>query len=163
MTMWQREVVEEKQKVVEVSKNTPLLDLKLPMYTKVVCRQDLPSLEGAPSSSSRPPDAEETRSSPTTRPNTAGDEEHSSKKAKMSLAKKLRIDRVTEEMASCIRVVKIGGEELYTIDEPDADPLEHNTLDELYEHGREVPECLWSDGSIDEKPPEPERWIDKAA
>lgn len=71
---------------------------------------------------SRPQADEEPRSSPTTRPSVAGDEEHSNKKAKMSPAKKLRIDRVTEEMASCIRVVKVGEEELYTIDEPDADP-----------------------------------------
>ena len=88
------------------------------------------------------------------RPSVAGDEEHSTKKARMSPAKKLRIDKVTLEMASCIRAVKIGEEELYTIDEPDADPLEHNTLDELYdfdfedthEGGEEVPETLDKDG-----------------
>lgn len=66
------------------------------------------------SSASRPQANEEPRSSPTARPSVAG------KKAKMSPAKKLRIDRVTDGVASCIRVVKVG--ELYTIDEPEADP-----------------------------------------
>ena len=153
MAVQESENVQEK-KTVEVTDDTPLLDLKLPMDTKVVYKQDTPGTTSAPSSASRPQADEEPRSSPTTRPSVAGDEEHSTKKARMSPAKKLRIDKVTLEMASCIRAVKIGEEELYTIDEPDADPLEHNTLDELYdfdfedthEGGEEVPETLDKDG-----------------
>jgi hypothetical protein len=132
MAVQESEDAQEKKKM-EVTDDTPLLDLKLPMDTKVVYKQDTPGPVSAPLSASRPQGDEEPRSSPTTRPSVAGDEEHSTKKAKLSPAKKLRIDKVTEEMASCIRVVKIGEEEHYTIDEPDADPLEHNTIDELYD------------------------------
>ena len=132
MAVQESEDAQEK-KIMEVTDDTPLLDLKLPMDTKVVYKQDTPGPVSAPLSASRPQGDEEPRSSPTTRPSVAGDEEHSTKKAKLSPAKKLRIDKVTEEMASCIRVVKIGEEEHYTIDEPDADPLEHNTIDELYD------------------------------
>ena len=158
------------QQMVATTPDAPVLDLKLSMDAKTAYKQDVPLGVGAASSSLRP-EIDEPRSSPTTRSNAEGDDEHSSKKARMSPLKKLRIDRVAEDMVSCIRTVSIGDEELYTIDEPDTDPLEHNTLDEIYDFeyddspvdGKELPECLWYHGETDEKPPEPEGWIDKVA
>eukprot|EP00435_Cladocopium_sp_Y103_P018692 s1844_g4.t1 len=59
------------------------------------------------------------RGSPTTRLHEVEPDEHESKKARVEMAKKQRLDRISAEHASMVRMVKFAEEERHTMDEYD--------------------------------------------
>ena len=106
----------------------------------------LPLLASASASSSATPD--EPRSSPTRRGST--DEGGLPKKAKTSPIKKPRVERISEEMEANIRTIKLGDQELFTMDEPEVNPEDFAEQEISFEEDADVgelPNWLWFDGS----------------
>lgn len=77
------------------------------------------------------------------------------------MQKKARINRMKDEMDAMVRAITIGDEVFYTLDEEiyygESEDLEWDT-EEI-----QIPEELWLDGTQEEKPKDPEDYIDKIA
>ena len=162
-TLVQEESEKSKGDVLEVDDDTPLENLKVPLSTQIRFR-GTSSASGVQQPASLPAGA--LASSPTsTRSAEGGDEEHVAKKLKGSPAKKLKIGQVKEEMEACIRTVRFGNLEFYTVDEPEVDgeDINSNLFSDSFCHEEPsaIPDCLWADGV--EKPGEPDRNVDAVA
>ena len=146
---------EKNKEVLVVDDNTPLEALMQPGALTIEFK---PS--GGASSSAHSA-AGEARSSPTTRSLEEKTEEREGKKQRTEDVKKARINRMQAEMEEKIRTITVGDEVFYTLDEE----LEAEKDDDLDWDSVEVqiPEELWTDGTQDEKPKEPEAWIDSIA
>ena len=99
------------------------------------------------------------------------EEELNAKKARVADSKKQRINAITSQHAQMIRMVKFGTEEYYTMDSYDSDLKQdefHDDDNDLWAGEEEVlvagvPEALWHDSSLDERPPTPEQWVEDLA
>ena len=148
-------------KVLEVDDNTPLEALMNPGDVQIRFRSGASasgSNEGV-SSSSR------TTSTPTRTLDDQGDG-HIDKRVKTDANKKQKISRLAADHEGKIRMIKIGQEEYYTLDEEDVIPEEWWIDDEalMNEDGVcDVPMDLWKDFLGEEKPQAPEKWVDDLA
>ena len=143
--------------------NTPLENLKVPVTTQMRFRGS--SRSGRAHQSTILP-AETLSSSPTSsRAAEEGNEEHAAKKLRNNPIKKPKINRVKEDVEACIRIVRFGDLEFYTVDEPEADGGDCGAdfFNDSLVNGKmkAVPECLSVDGH--EKPGEPSREVDAVA
>ena len=69
-------------------------------------------------------------------------------------------------MESKIRTIKLGDEELFTMDEPEVNPEDFVEEELSFDEDadvEEIPACLWRDGTQDEKPQEPGKEVDEVA
>lgn len=137
----------------------------------MVCEQKVPSQQQAGAQFSQVPALSASRSSTpslpssttavsTTRPAEGVAEGFPTKKAKSDPSKKPKLRRIEEEMEMSIRTIRVGEEELSTVDEADMeaeDPIKgygfENEAEENF--SLKIPECLWSDAALDEIPEAP--------
>ena len=144
-----------RKNVIVVDDNTTLEALMQPRDVTIEFK---PS--GGASGSGQPL-ADEARSSPTTRGLDEREDEREGKRLRTEDAKKARINRMKDEMEAMVRAITIGDEVFYTLDEEiyygESEDLEWDT-EEI-----QIPEELWLDGTQEEKPKDPEDYIDKIA
>jgi hypothetical protein len=165
--------------VIAVSGDTPIEALKGTAGKKVVFEQKVPGQQQAgaqfsqvpalsASSSSTPSLPSSTTTVPTTRPAETVAEGSPTKKAKSDPSKKPKLRRIEEEMELSIRTIRVGDEELFTVDEADMDaedPIKgygfENEAEENF--SLKIPDCLWSDWTLDEMPDAPSEEIELEA
>lgn len=148
-------------RVLEVDDDTPLEALMNPGEVQIRLRSSS-STTGAKesmASSSRP-------SNTLTRGLEDQGDGHVDKKMKSESAKKQKISRLMENHEDMVRMIKIGDEEYYTIDEDEVIPEQWWSEDDALmdeEGSGDVPKELWRDFLGEEKPPSPDKWIDDLA
>ena len=112
------------------------------------------------------------RQSPTTRRHDVEAEEHDAKRARVeTTAKTQRIERISAEYSSMVRMVKFGEETFHTMDEYEHDLQldDHNNVDAWMEEEKEdlpmtdMPPKPWSNFPADRCPPAPDASIDRIA
>ena len=111
------------------------------------------------------------RASPSSRAHDEAPDEHESKKARVEVSKKQRIERVKEEHEKMVRTVKVGEDVYHTLDDYDTDFNWNQQVVEDEEMWKDedslqfsgVPEALWSDEPTNKQPGNPEAWVDRLA
>ena len=111
------------------------------------------------------------RASPSSRAHDEAPDEHESKKARVEVSKKQRIERVEEEHEKMVRTVKVGEDVYHTLDDYDTDFNWNQQVVEDEEMWKDedslqfsgVPEALWSDEPTNKQPGNPEAWVDRLA
>ena len=156
----QKESEESSKDVLEVDDNPPLENLKVPLTTQIRFRGSSRSTRAHQSTILLAETLSSSRTS--SRAAEEGNEEHVAKKLRSNPIKKPKINRVKEHVEACIRTVRLGDLEFYTVDEPEADGGDcgANLFTDSRANGqmKAVPECLWVDGN--EKPGKPNREVD---
>ena len=169
----------ESSEVIAVSDDTPLEALRDTAGKKVVFEEKAPIQQqvgaqplrvptSGTSSASSASMSISTKATSTTRPAEAAAEGSPIKKAKSEPSKKAKIRRVEEEMELNIRSIRVGEEELFTVDEADMvaeDPIKGYGIEDEVEENfvLKIPECLWSNVSLDEMPEAPNEEIELEA
>ena len=150
-------IVDQPPRLLEIDDDTPIEALMQPAEAKIKFRTstEAPMAMGGAASSSR-------FGSSTTRTSDDQGEGHVDKRMRSETGKKQKISRLVAEQEEKIRMVKIGDEALYTLDEEDVIPEQWWMEDKamMSEDGAvEIPNELWMDFRGEEKPASPAKYL----